>query len=637
MPELEKEQVVKLILGVAFLVAAVLFGLPLLQSFRLENYEGLEKRLGHVGALDMGVGILEPVNIVSTNDLRKIDREGAYYVSEIACSIAEDIYYDFTLYGERGRDSLLSYTGPNSAFVNEPNCEWVWEKPCCPAPLNSLLTMLEQKKGGYRCLVNSDKFYVKKNELLPDAAKIELQNLDCSTECINPSSSPTREYELDEVCVNKNLASYNFPDPSYISFCTDGPDEYIMLDYGLDRERQKFGNDVCYANNNNGAAWASSCNCVAAGTRYDGTALTERDTNRLHKWKVDNTISETANDKGLKENVALVADKKYFYTLYWNNNDDEADETSRGYEVEFPSVVNENFIETKKTFNTRSAFIDFVNGFFDEDGDVRNLTAGRWYPELRTDIDGMVTVGSLVNINDILGALEGLDISNFISYEELCTYERDCLTYDIETTVWEEAIDIESDWCGIPFVSPPCDDKTWSHPHESPVLVKHTKNIANQLEANKEYRVIIRNWVSNWYMLEAETCDHNHWWCKKENEAAGKKIYCSQTKDDTTCLATYLYAGGQGVDRNKLMYHRFTDRAVIIIQLPKCTDSDLGKAYFAAGTVTIEDEISEPRIFPDECIDKRFLDEKYCTDSKEVGSETHDCDPLKCANGACGG
>jgi len=616
MKGIEREAIYKVILLVLFLVVVFVAFVPQLYGFSYAKYSGLEKALGVPGSTEFDAPSITPTRPV-IESLRKIDRSGAHYVSEIACSIAEHIYYDFTKYGEGGRNDDLIYIHPAGAFNEEFHCEWIPEQECCPTPLPTKLD-----EGKYRCLIKSGIFTVKSNEQLTDDAKDTLTDLGCSLDC---KYADDREYRLDEMCINHNFADYNFPETSDISFCTDELAEYLRIQYDSIQERQKFGNRDCFRDSHN--PWTTTCGslCNAVGERDNGDDLTERDYDRIFSWKADQSLSyELANDKLLQKDKGIITGKKYFYTLYWNNNDDEEDDSrSKRYEIEFPSIITKEFTEIEDNFASKNDFLNFIEEFFDETSDVRNTTAGLWLPELRTEYDGIITLAAFADVTliEIQNKLEGLGF-NFLTYKEPCVPDKNCRFYAIEATSWAERITYET-WLNI---------GKFFLKDESPVFIKYSANIdpAVGLEGKTKYRLIIRNWISNWYGFTRDECDKAYW-CIDKNRPAGEKIFCT---DDRVGDCNTAKDSPHGDENYKLTYPRYSDRSIIIIKLPECTETDGGKAYWNYGEVTVDDGIHDPETYKDACIDDEKLDEKYCSKSGEVESEIYTCSK-GCINGAC--
>ena len=612
-----------IILMILVAVIAIVLTQPYFSTFGYEKYAGAEKKIGSMSLMDFDVDTITPTR-PPTDDLRKINELGTHYISEIACIIAEDIYNDFTKYGERGRDYRLIYR-EDSPINREFNCEWIWDKDCCPAYNN----LPKDDEGKFVCLINAGIFTVGQNEALSDEVKSELTDLGCSLDC---TSDGTTEYELDEVCVNHNLALKEFPKGSGISFCTDGYNEEIRISYDSQQERQKFGNEDCYANNNNdGDAWRDLCDrdppgplCIANGFREDGTELTYRELDRIYSWKADwIPLTRRSSDRYLVENRGIVSNIKYFYTLYWNNKDERGEAESKSYKVELPSIITYDYKDRTNNINWDD-FLDFIEEFYDEEEDIRHTTAGIWFRELRTSYDMTVILSSSLTLNLLQQTLEGIS-DDFDVSREPCTVGVNCVNYGIDAVIYEENLGSDS--------TSKIRDTVFEK--EAPITIKYNDNVekdGHMLMGGERYRIIVRNWMSNWYGATRDSCGRDERWCIDEDRIPGQKIFCSEEDiDDLHCIGTITYSR---TPIYKITYPRYSDRNLIIIKLPSCTETDGGQDYFNAGSITVDDGITEPQTYDDACIGSMVLDEKYCTSSGEPESEAFICDN-GCDNDAC--
>lgn len=192
-------------------------------------------------------------------------------------------------------------------------------------------------------------------------------------------------------------------------------------------------------------------------------------------------------------NRETIADKRpYFYSVYWNNS-------ARKYKIEIPRITpdfpdkctyaTQSECEKKGCFwNTTSSscyvriydyngFRDFIKSLFDELGDKRSTTAGMWYPELRTVYDGNITLtGSGVPIvtNSFLSDLESAT-GNVIKFNERsCQKGSDCLDYTVNLEVYDPTMGGD-------------------------VYVRISNDVSLDAIPNGNYRVVVRNWISNLY------------------------------------------------------------------------------------------------------------------------------------------
>ena len=603
-----------IILLVFIIVIVLLYPVPILQAFGLQRFEGLEKQIGTPGTVDFEAPPVTPYGPEIEREVSRIISEepDTYYVSEIGCKIAKDIYEDFTTYGEKGRDKELRYVTPTDAFNENFNCEWVWDSPCCWS---------EPTEGRYKCLIGSGIFTVGSRMTMTVSDINSLIASGCSN-CTYESGGNIREYELDEVCINHNLAIRYFPEGSATSFCTNDTNEYLSIE----KEEQKFGNSYeniappvyfgCYVNpKNDDASWRDSCKvCNASGKRDDGTKLTERDYDRIYEWLADNNYNfKIVNDTFLKSNKPVVPGKKYFYTVYWNNDDEEIPK-ARGYEIEFPTVISYEFTDIEDVFN-RVDFRDFVGGFFDKVSDSRKTSAGMWFSELRTLYDGIVTLTENVDLANIQNYLEAVVTEDkALTFLKPCTPRIDCNYYAIEEKPWAERTPLAGPLLIIE--------------DEFPIYIRYSRNIDQTLISGERYRIIIRNWVSNWYHVEnGEGC--NDYWCEDRTKPPGEKIYCSSVSGPG-CVSV----GGGGAGENKKIYYRYADKSIIIIKLPTCTDTDNGIDYYNYGEVTVDEGLNGPVTDPDTCISGTELVEKYCSKDGNIRNKIYDCAD-GCGGGVC--
>jgi len=665
---------------ILFSIAAISLLILNASAFDWQNYPGLEK--SYRGKPNAGVsGGGEPIlsgsfDLGSTNDATRIVSESPnpYYASEIGCDIAKDIYNHFTDWGENKGDGVIthgSFVAANGLYC-ELDTKYV---SFMGKPIH------DDIGDYYNCLVSTGKFRIDEDMELTDQQSQKLYNVKCSNGCTYDQSGKHFELRLDEVCLNENLNVLMAPNPSPIPFCTNVNESYVFIG----DERQKFGNRICSCNQNNngktsseGWNWCaqSTCQnlCNAAGTRHDATPLNLTDFNRVSAWSSDDTSTDyKISDQALNyekidifnkpdaypypyivrnitsDNLRVLPQRDYFYTVYWTND-------TKQYEIQFPRV-GKPFYENNVGSMDGNQLINFVKGFYDEVKDGRSTTAGYYYPELRTVFDGIITPSQNITLGDIENDLENA-LKVPTSIDSYCSNEEECLSYDVNENeeLWGEYYEQRGS-------SPYYDSPTLVVENENPLYIKFSSNINSEdtdiLKSGKKYRIILRNWFSGHYrdynfpgagtwpnsgylppsligtfgVATPPTTTLNctvvaGYWCVDMDAIdigeKGRKMSCSSPSCPVGTEA--------GLSTDAISYkvneYRYADKALIVIKLPDCSETDIGKDYYTYGENTISGMKKN-----DTCTGS-FLNELYCAEDYTIQSETIVCSN-GCENGAC--
>jgi len=483
----------KYIVLLIFAVAAILFVIyiaTIIHVFGWEQFEGLEKKLGKTEFEESETTYIRSYLTGTLPEAKQFASAigNSEFVSEIGCDIAKDIYDDFTTWGEYTRD-----------YIEETRAFYELESSSHIKNLCEYDTTVDESNTAkhYFCSVGVGKFnFSAPSRSLWNAANLNdptgnVQKLidgKCCLSSNRPGCGCTRgggfELKLDEVCVNEFFNNFENPPPgSALPFCTLGSN-YIRV--GTSRE--KFGNNGCYHNSNNciltDEGWDDWCVapppnpgrcktlCDASGVRDDGSPILVQDTDRVSFWGSDQDSSlAIVTDSNMIQNKETLEDSRpYFYIVYWNNSD-------KRYKIDIPRITPP--FPGDQRYYDNSSFHDFLRGLFDNElQDKRNTTAGMWYPELRTVYDGNITLsGTAVPLvtNLFLLDLEKAIGNGIKFHERSCQKGGDCLDYTVNLEVYDRV------------------------KQGGDVYVRISSDInINQIPSGN-YRVVVRNWISELY------------------------------------------------------------------------------------------------------------------------------------------
>jgi len=155
-----------------------------------------------------------------------IETDDDFYVSEIACDIATDVYKDFTTAGEK---PSLVYSGP-LLEAGDARCEY------------------SPDMQDYVCLVGQGSFILKGDKTLTDAIWGELKTKGCcklvTSYCGCGIKTTFKEFKFDETCINEFFREFEFEG---VDFCTWSKD-YYLRPLG---QKLKFGNQECVKDTDN--------------------------------------------------------------------------------------------------------------------------------------------------------------------------------------------------------------------------------------------------------------------------------------------------------------------------------------------------------------------------------------------------
>lgn len=437
----------------------------------------------------------------------------------------------------------------------------------------------------------------------------------------------------------------------------DGCNHFDVNGDETDRpECEKYGCNWCGCFSPAGGSHGAACfnynksSCLSPNwwKGCEGTpTLQPKDSDRIYKWSsddisnktlVDNDNALTGSSQPVKQDGSL-----YFYNVLW-------DDGKKQYEIDFPRIVSQD----KKEFADSTEFYDFLKYFFvDQNSNIdyglyhaRSTIGGIWWPELRTNYDGVITLNENTTVTKLRLALEQRT-SNSIEVVS-CSNTGECLDYTVPLQIFEEVLLRKR--ISLTQGEERLDGIT---PYQSSLYLRVYNSKEEKLPAGK-YRLIIRDWYSNLWQESTplESCGgtftgRTQPWCIDYSKKIGYKIWCNVGSCPAgsyfpNCVGQY---GSQIC--NRYLNIRYIDKSIILIKLPECKDSDStsqypdGKNYFMPGTATLDGQAET-----DECEDLSHLWEKYCgKDNQEmdiIKNIRTNCNwqpggPYMCLNGACAG
>lgn len=371
---------------------------------------------------------------------------------ELGCSIADDIYNDFTTNGIVGnRDA--------SFCINQH----LWSAD-----------PVEQ------CLVSVKSFVLGD----PTATSAQLSSWESTLSSREPPCHVCQEpagtsiVEFDEVCINNNLKDRKV---SSSNFCNG-----VIT---VNSDVIKFGNAQCNKYDVNSQAWKDHCDGWTfivhqswENTNWPTDDFCDNDKDMLY-WLGNNNNGDpptmvkdnTGPSKYLtySNDISLTEHHYYIYGLIWLP-------VWERYDIMFVRTPGQS---------TQSSF-DFIKNVFQNNYERWNRL-GLWRQEARMVVDAIVTPTSSRPVNDLITEIAtaaGLDPSEDVSISYNCGDYGNCITTTLEGP--EEV-------CS-PYVT----EALNSYFQKETIKFITSEADNGELQAGKEYRVIVTNWYGGWDEVE---------------------------------------------------------------------------------------------------------------------------------------
>lgn len=437
-----------LLAGIILVVLIVVVGSIMIQpvgQFDVTKYFGLQPVLGTQG--NGGIGSSNP-SAPFGGTLKKVDNivtaEGQVNQPiEVACSIANGIYDDFSANGLGVRK----------------------DTECASQEGYSTPNVIQQ------CLVDYGVFRLT-DTIHDESFASKLEENGCH-DCYTSSSDNI----FDETCINYDLSGRTIPATGGTSFCNSGftPSGSTKLVY--------FGNNQCF-NTDNSNSWDDGTKC----REYCGNSACTNNCDMI-KWIADNVDGKKISTSTQPE--VMIKDNFLYQKTDANQGNDWSLSKNQNYMyglVWVPDRASYDLLFVRFPTTTASTSFDFIKDAFQDYERYNKL--GIWRQEARMVADFIVTPtsSSIKSIADIAG-----DVKSVTGVEPTIstTCSTDCISTVSQNSQSPEYPSVPTEITSDLF-------------EEKPVIIKTNLNVNEKLIAGNSYRVVVMNWYGLWHSQGSE-------------------------------------------------------------------------------------------------------------------------------------